>query len=495
MSSADSQFYHPRVSHAHQGNGNIFVMGNGPSDPAGRQIDLSDRPLLCSSSNMRNEIVVGGSDHALYAIDVMDPKKRHVTMYTKTCGHTDWVTSVTHLADGQVISAAMDGKLCLWSAHSRNQCIDLARDSTHPVSKVVGDTRFNSAISCGYDGNIELWNLNDSQQEIPSASASRRPIGRPGMSNSANSRLAPSVRISPMAVMTGHADPVLECSYFNSFFASGDKGGNLMIWDLNRAQALHRFRAHPGPITAIECNESSRIVITSGTDGFVKVWDPRSSGSGLVHKIAVHVRQPQAAPVRHAPSSSGRSSGRTSGRGGSSTGRSMGGPSSSAPPSAGPTAYPVSVMSAIYSRGSSSDMNYIITGGGSPDDSRLMLLDIRQSFQPVISWDHHRNGIYSLCVVGDNVVFSGDGVGTVLCHHLFSPDPMDFAQDQRQCLKFGLGASEKGAVRSMQVIQNKLVTCGEDGKVLVFDFDGNSVAVPSSGPAAGYSSSSRGSYK
>lgn len=54
-------FLRPRNNHATQGNGDVFVQSNGPIDPAGRQVDLSDRPLLCSSSNMRNEVVVGGS--------------------------------------------------------------------------------------------------------------------------------------------------------------------------------------------------------------------------------------------------------------------------------------------------------------------------------------------------------------------------------------------------------------------------------------------------
>lgn len=75
---------------------------NPPMDPAGRKVDVSDRLLICSSSNMRNEVVVGGSDHALYSINVSDPTSKPITMHNKSNGHSDWVTSVTHLADGQV---------------------------------------------------------------------------------------------------------------------------------------------------------------------------------------------------------------------------------------------------------------------------------------------------------------------------------------------------------------------------------------------------------
>eukprot|EP01036_Dinobryon_divergens_P039856 gene39856-52606_t len=73
----------------------------------GRVIDVSDRLLICSSSNMRNEVVVGSADHALYSIDVLASdqpakgtldssrrggRKPYTVMYSKTCGHTDWVT-------------------------------------------------------------------------------------------------------------------------------------------------------------------------------------------------------------------------------------------------------------------------------------------------------------------------------------------------------------------------------------------------------------------
>jgi len=88
----------------------------GPLDPKGKSIDLSDRPLLCSSTDAaRGEVVVGGSDHALYVIDAATGQRRR-TLYSKRFGHEEWVTAVTHLADGRVVSGAMDAKLCLWDS-------------------------------------------------------------------------------------------------------------------------------------------------------------------------------------------------------------------------------------------------------------------------------------------------------------------------------------------------------------------------------------------
>ena len=37
-------------------------------------------------------VVIGSSDHALYSINVIDAKRKHVTMYNKKYGRTDWMT-------------------------------------------------------------------------------------------------------------------------------------------------------------------------------------------------------------------------------------------------------------------------------------------------------------------------------------------------------------------------------------------------------------------
>jgi hypothetical protein len=145
-------------NHSTHIDGNMFTKA--PSDARGRRVDLSDRPLLCSSTNGTNEVILGGSDHALYSVDVKDTRRKPITMYTKTCGHTDWVTAVGHLTDGRVLSSAMDGKLCLWDK-TRRKCIDLMGGHTKSIAKVITDKRFNTAVSCGYDKQVALWAFND----------------------------------------------------------------------------------------------------------------------------------------------------------------------------------------------------------------------------------------------------------------------------------------------------------------------------------------------
>ena len=87
----------------------------GPDDPAGRMARPSERPLLCMSV-FGDLAVVGSADHGLWEMDLRGSLRVRRSLYTKTCGHTEWVTCVAHLPDGRVLSGGMDSKLCLWSA-------------------------------------------------------------------------------------------------------------------------------------------------------------------------------------------------------------------------------------------------------------------------------------------------------------------------------------------------------------------------------------------
>jgi WD40 repeat protein len=86
----------------------------------------------------------------------MKTGKQTRQLYNKRYGHTDWVTSVGFLADGRVLSASMDKRLCLWD-RSIVKCSDL-QGHNGSISKVQVDDR-NVAISASYDSQLLVWNL------------------------------------------------------------------------------------------------------------------------------------------------------------------------------------------------------------------------------------------------------------------------------------------------------------------------------------------------
>ena len=135
-------------------------------------------------------------------------------------------------------------------------------------------------------------------------------------------------------------------------------------------------------------------------DGYVKLWDMKSrEGSGLVMKSLVHYGVPSQPPRGKASSSS----------------------SSSAT-----TGMAVSCMSMALEERGSGGISYIVTAGA---DSAVCLLDARRNFSIVERWEHHRIGVYSMCVIGGDCVMTGDGSGGMLCY------------DIRSGVKYGLGAS------------------------------------------------------
>ncbi len=61
----------------------------------------------------KNLLATGSSDHG---IRIYDTEKQVFLreFYTKKYGHTEWVTSLSYLPDGRLLSSGMDSQICLW---------------------------------------------------------------------------------------------------------------------------------------------------------------------------------------------------------------------------------------------------------------------------------------------------------------------------------------------------------------------------------------------
>ena len=122
-----------------------------PRSHAGRVATLSDRPLTCGSLHPNGtHVVLGGTDHALYEVELVSGRKTR-TLYTKTHGHKEWVTCVTHAPDGRCVSggASSPSGLDARRLSSEARLLSPAPPSTPPLpshstldcSSVVGATR------------------------------------------------------------------------------------------------------------------------------------------------------------------------------------------------------------------------------------------------------------------------------------------------------------------------------------------------------------------
>ncbi|KAF5826437.1 WD40-repeat-containing domain protein [Dunaliella salina] len=232
----------------------------GPVDPQGILCDLSDRPNMCSAACWdKNEVVIGSSDHALYVVDAEKGTLKR-TLYNKTNGHTEWVTCCTYTGSGHIVSGGMDSKLWVWPGGGVRG-VEL-QGHAGPVSQVAWDESSGLVASAGYDKTIRLWDVGGRGREV--------------------------------ACLAGHVAPVLEMVPQGGLIASGDRSGNIIVWDTASGAEAWRLKkkAHDGHVTALEWWDAGDpaadgCFVSGGQDGCVRVWDPRQHT--LVAKMELHV--------------------------------------------------------------------------------------------------------------------------------------------------------------------------------------------------------------
>jgi WD40 repeat protein len=358
---------------------NVLDYSQPPIDPAGDLIDVSDRPISCSSYNGVNEIVFGGTDHALYAIDISNPRQSATKLYSKKWGHSDWVTSCTHLTNGRVLSVGMDNKLCLWSTDKR-RCQEFHHHNRSITQVVAGQNCM--AYSASYDGCVASWSLDGGERATENA--------------------------KPVQIWKGHKSPVLELAFRDNLVASGGKDGAMLCWDTTSGECVIRTRAHDASITSLLLPDQDQSVITGGADGCVKLWDIRLKN--LLSSDRHHIDSATSASA------------------------------------------PVSGLATIGE-------HLIISGGA---DSVVVIRDKRRS-GVVASFNNCNTGVYCVQSANDSkCVFVGDGAGMLFCYDVITCK-----------LCYGIGASSNGAVKCIIPVNSakKVVTAGEDGKILKFTYD------------------------
>lgn len=340
-----------------------------------RLVDAHDRPINAISVR-GDEFVTASDDHGLKVFSITTGEQKR-ELFTKQYGHKEQVTAVDFVKfDGRILSGAMDSKLCLWSANS-TRCVDLHGHQAS-ISKVQCAEHRNVAVSSSYDKTVKVWNL-DTQQCL-----------------------------STLTSKNGHKKAVRNFFWKNSLLCSAGSDGLVCIWDVNTGTLISVLEEHEAPISAIDVEQDSSVLLTGCMRGRVGVWDLRTCQ--LVHNIDsamngaindMKVSNPEQTPSEPFPC--------------------------------------------------------IILAGS---NKLIRTLDPRRNFQVRQSIKGHESEIYTLAV-RDNLVFSGAGNGWVLVH--------DFLTGKCQ---YGVGVCDNRPCTSVEVVGNEhLVAAGADGKVVIFDFE------------------------
>ncbi|CAD8102273.1 unnamed protein product [Paramecium primaurelia] len=211
------------------------------------------RGIFCMDI-MKDHLVTGSADHGLRCYN-LSSMKYEKELYAKRYGHTEWVSSVQHLQNGQIVSAGMDSKICLWDAKGV-RCNDLLGHQGS-ITKLMVDEQ-SVCISSSYDQTLVIWQLS-------SMSESRKLFGP-------------------------HKSAVLDFDWKNSLCVSGDKSGTVVFWDINEGEPVMSKNTHKGAVS--KCllysdGGNNNLVITAGiNDGTLAIHDMRTNK--LVNQSQIH---------------------------------------------------------------------------------------------------------------------------------------------------------------------------------------------------------------
>lgn len=214
-----------------------------------------ERSLLASSSLDRTI--------RLWDIDTGD------CLYT-LYGHGAGIDSVAFSPDGYLLATGCrDHMVRLWDMRSL-QFGTNTTETVQPIVTLEHHTDWVQAIafhpaghllaSASEDSTICLWNIEAITQQI-------------ALSDALSGQVVPEVRLIP-TILQRHATKVV-CLAFSpdgSLLASGDSGGTIRLWDINRGRVLKILQGHIRWVRSIAFNADGSLLASGSADTTVRLW-------------------------------------------------------------------------------------------------------------------------------------------------------------------------------------------------------------------------------
>jgi len=219
----------------------------GPANAEGRLMDASDANLLCM--DVRGDLVVaGGADHGLTVWNHRKGTKER-TLFSKRCGHTEWVTSCAFTPDGKILSGGMDSALWLWNrAGATGDCLSHPSETHRAGISNVAVNDSGIALSSSYDRTVKVWNTNQR----------------------ANNAF--------LGTLSGHKQPVMHLLWRGHTVMSGDRQGVCVLWDLERMASVTTLPTSGGQVGSIGAmiDDEFHLLFAGDQNGTVTGWDVRT---------------------------------------------------------------------------------------------------------------------------------------------------------------------------------------------------------------------------
>ncbi|KAI1080708.1 transcription initiation factor TFIID subunit 5 [Whalleya microplaca] len=192
-----------------------------------------------------------------------------------------------------LISCSADGQVRLWSLEVWS-CLCIYKGHDGPVFSLAWSPHGHYFATGGWDKTVRIWSQDH-------ASAQRLLVGHDTAISavtwhpngayvfSASDETDKSIRLWSVAngncvrVFIGHTDFItaLECAPNGKILASADIGGNIFLWDIDKATRIKRCRGHGrGGIWSLSFSVESNVLVSGGQDNTVRVWDVEMPAEG-----------------------------------------------------------------------------------------------------------------------------------------------------------------------------------------------------------------------
>ena len=183
-----------------------------------------------------------------------------------------------------LLSSSADKTVRLWSLDLW-RCIMIYKGHDQPVWDVCWGPYGHYFVSGGHDKTARLWVTSRARQQRIFAGHEQDVecvCFHPNSAYVFTASCDRTVRMwavttgNAVRLFTGHTSAItsLACSNNGKLLASADDNGSIFLWDLGPGRLLKRMRGHgKGGIWSLSWCVESTVLVSSGADGTVRVWD------------------------------------------------------------------------------------------------------------------------------------------------------------------------------------------------------------------------------
>ena len=192
-----------------------------------------------------NMIVSGSYDEAVFLWDV-----RGARVMRSLPAHSDPVGGVDFVRDGTlIVSCAGDGLIRIWDT-ATGQCLrTLVQEERQPVTNVVFSPNGKFVLAWTLDSCLRLWNYVE---------------GRCMKTYQGHK----NVKYSIGGVFGLYGDDQKDV-----FVGTGSEDGMIVLWDVTTKEVLQEIEAHDGVVLGLDYLPEQNLLVSSGIDGSIKVWE------------------------------------------------------------------------------------------------------------------------------------------------------------------------------------------------------------------------------